>query len=412
MSILEAKKCNTCGSTFPGALNFCPNDGQPLVAMDSLIGKLLDGRYRVESLLGSGGMGVVYRATHIHLDSEFAVKILNPELVANQQAIERFRREAKAAGRIRHPNAIQVTDFGVTADKIVYLVMEIVRGISLRDLIQQERALDYHRVVSLMDQACAAVEAAHQSGVTHRDLKPDNILIQQAGKAERVKVLDFGIAKLREQASATGSNLTLTEAGTIIGTPQYMSPEQCRGRNLDVHSDVYSLGIILYEMLTGRTPFRGETAYEIVAKHLKEAPRPLRQLLPAIPESIEHVVMRAIEKDPALRQPSAAELGVELQEAVKAEEQRLSAPTLLEVPPSGSLPARPAPGTSLPPGQPSSPLANGPTILAPPGAETDLAAAETRPGPALDAGEIISKAEAGTTGEPAGFGQAQSGGQL
>jgi len=391
MSILDAKKCNACGSTFPGALHFCPNDGQPLQALESLIGKLLDGRYRIESLLGSGGMGVVYRATHIHLDTQVAVKILNPELVANQSAIERFRREARAAGRINHPNAIQVTDFGVTAEKIVYLVMEIVCGPSLREVIQQERAIDYRRAVSLMDQVCAAVEAAHQSGVIHRDLKPDNILIQRLGSAEKVKVLDFGIAKLREQTPSAASNFTLTEKGTIIGTPQYMSPEQCRGEELDNHSDIYSLGIILYEMLSGRIPFDGGTPYEIIAKHLKDAPRPVREMLPAVPESIERVVMRAIEKEPPLRQSSATELSTELRDAVEAEERRLSAETL-----PYALPTEPSAAvlTSEAPPSQSPSLAREPAVQPPLDAKADLAPAEAGPDRAGQAaGEIGRESE-------------------
>jgi serine/threonine-protein kinase len=278
-----------------------------------MIGTVLDGRYRLDSLIGVGGMGDVYRATHIHLDTEFAVKLLKPEFVANQTAIKRFRLEAKAAGRIHHPNAIRVTDFGVTPERIVYLVMELVNGESLRNLMRTEGPLDYVRTVNIVRQVCGAVEAAHRSGVIHRDLKPDNILIERVHNTERVKVLDFGIAKLKE-AKTDGY---LTQAGTIIGTPQYMSPEQCQTKQLDPGSDIYSIGIILYEMLTGEVPFDGESTIQVVFKQLHDAPRPLRELAPSVPDSIAQVVMRALEKDPAHRQSSAAQLSDELKEAVE-----------------------------------------------------------------------------------------------
>ncbi|MGH9845884.1 MAG: serine/threonine-protein kinase [Blastocatellia bacterium] len=216
-----------------------------------MIGTILDGRYRLESLIGEGGMGDVYRATHVHLDTEFAVKLLKPEFVANQTAIKRFRLEAKAAGRIHHPNAVRVTDFGVTPERIVFLVMELVQGESLRGIMRNEGQIDYLRTINIVRQVCGAVDAAHRAGIIHRDLKPDNILIEAVNNIERVKVLDFGIAKLREAKTDS----FLTQAGTIIGTPQYMSPEQCQGKSLDPRSDIYSIGILLYEMLSGEVPF-------------------------------------------------------------------------------------------------------------------------------------------------------------
>jgi serine/threonine-protein kinase len=311
----ELKKCNSCGSTFPGNLSFCLNDGSPLVELENLVGFTLDGRYRLDSLIGMGGMGDVYRATHVHLDTEFAVKLLKPELVANQTAIKRFRLEAKAAGRIHHPNAIRVTDFGVTPERIVYLVMEIVKGHSLRDLMAQEGPLSHIRTINLVRQVCGAVDAAHRGGVIHRDLKPDNILIEKINNIERVKVLDFGIAKLRE----TNPDNFLTQAGTIIGTPQYMSPEQCQGKELDPRSDIYSIGIILYEMLAGKVPFDGKSAIEVVVHQLHDPPQPLHELAPEVPVSITQIVMRSLEKDPDQRPASATELSDELKRALETE---------------------------------------------------------------------------------------------
>ncbi len=316
----EIKKCNTCGNTYPSNLSFCLNDGTPLVPVDSLIGTVLDGRYRLDSLIGVGGMGDVYRATHIHIDTEFAVKLLKPEFVADQTAIKRFRLEAKAAGRIQHPNAVRVTDFGVTPENIVYLVMELVQGPSLRELIRNEKQLETLRAVNIVRQVCGAVDAAHRSGVIHRDLKPDNIIIETHGNTERVKVLDFGIAKLREAKSDT----FLTQAGTIIGTPQYMSPEQCQGQSLDPRSDIYSIGIVLYEMLTGTVPFDGESTLQVVYNQLHLIPRSVKELSPQISEPLANVIMRALEKEPAERQSSAIQLSEELKQAVKLEAEEVA----------------------------------------------------------------------------------------
>ena len=311
----EIKKCNTCGNTYPSNLSFCLNDGTPLVPVDTMIGTVLDGRYRLDSLIGVGGMGDVYRATHIHIDTEFAVKLLKPEFVADQTAIKRFRLEAKAAGRIQHPNAVRVSDFGVTPENIVYLVMELVQGPSLRDLIRKEKKLETLRAVNIVRQVCGAVDAAHRSGVIHRDLKPDNIIIETHGATERVKVLDFGIAKLREAKTDT----FLTQAGTIIGTPQYMSPEQCQGQSLDPRSDIYSIGIVLYEMLTGTVPFDGESTLQIVYNQLHLIPKSVRELAPQLSEPLAKVIMRALEKEPGERQSSAIQLSEELKQAVKLE---------------------------------------------------------------------------------------------
>ncbi|HKQ75382.1 MAG TPA: serine/threonine-protein kinase, partial [Blastocatellia bacterium] len=319
----EVKKCNSCGNTYPSTLSFCLNDGSPLVQVDTMIGTVLDGRYRLDKMIGEGGMGDVYRATHIHIDTEFAVKLLKPDFVANQTAIKRFRLEAKAAGRIHHPNAVRVTDFGVTPERIVYLVMELVQGQSLRSLMRNEKRLDYMRAVNIVRQICGAVDAAHRGGVIHRDLKPDNILIEKVQDIERVKVLDFGIAKLKE----TKTDAFLTQAGTIIGTPQYMSPEQCQGKPLDPASDIYSIGVLLYEMLSGSVPFDGESVLQVVYDQLHAPPRQLRERAPDVPEPITQVVMRALEKEPADRQSSAIQLSDELKQAVEMAGEGDSLPT-------------------------------------------------------------------------------------
>jgi eukaryotic-like serine/threonine-protein kinase len=321
MKNAKSRECPRCGASFDESTNFCLNDGERLLLTGKLTGQLLDGRYRIEGIVGQGGMGVVYRAKHIHIDAPVAIKVLNHALVSNQSAIERFRREAKAAGRFSHPNAVQVTDFGVADEETVYLVMELVEGKSLRELLREKSPFEVGRAVNLMTQACSAVDAAHESGVIHRDLKPDNILVRNMGAVEEVKVLDFGIAKLKQREGVVANFVTLTEAGAIIGTPSYMSPEQCHGHELDTHSDIYSLGVITYEMLCGQPPFDGETAAEIIAKHLRDEPRPLRSLRPGMPPALDLAVLRALSKDPLLRQRSAKAFGQELLDGLRVTRQ-------------------------------------------------------------------------------------------
>ena len=281
--------------------------------VDSFLGRVLDEKYRLDARLGEGGMGTVYRATHLLIERPVAVKVLNSRLVTDEAARERFRREARAAGRLRHTNAVAVTDFGETSDGLVYIVMELLEGRSLREMLAAEAPLEAARAVSLMLQTSAAVGAAHEEGIIHRDLKPGNIfVVQRPSVPHIVKVLDFGIAKLATDATDGGSPITLTEAGVMIGTPRYMSPEQCDGAPLTPASDVYSLGVILYEMLTGEPPFTGATPLSVALKHSAEAPRPPREINQNIPPEIEEVVLHALEKKPADRPPDAGALRREL----------------------------------------------------------------------------------------------------
>ncbi len=294
----------------------CPEDGAPLqadatVAMevpeDPLVGLTLDEKYRLDSRIGTGGMGTVYRATHLLIDRPVAIKVLNPRYVEDEAAQTRFRREARAAGRIQHTNAVTVTDFGRTPEGLVYIVMELLEGRTLRDVLAREAPLDTARAVSMMLQVSAAVGAAHEAGVIHRDLKPANIFIVQRKDAPPfVKVLDFGIAKLAAEALDDDDDpQTLTAVGAMIGTPRYMSPEQCEGARLTPASDVYSLGIILYEMLTGTTPFNGTSPIAIAIKHSSMAPRPPREFVASIPTALEELIMHALEKRPENRPQDA-----------------------------------------------------------------------------------------------------------
>lgn len=314
-------QCPRCGRKFPDEVHVCPDDFTPLqadatlsdVPVDPLIGRVFENKYRLDERLGGGGMGTVYRATHLLIERPVAVKVLSQRFVGDETAQQRFRREARASGRMQHPNAVMVNDFGATEDGWLYIVMELLEGQTLRDLLAREAPLDPARVVSFMLQTCAAVGAAHDAGLIHRDLKPANIFIEQRPNlAAVVKVLDFGVAKFVVEEHDDDYN-TLTQVGAIIGTPRYMSPEQCSGAApLTPASDVYSLGIILYEMLTGAVPFSADTPLALALKQVSELPVSPRKVVPAIPAELEGVVIHALAKDPRFRPANANELRREL----------------------------------------------------------------------------------------------------
>lgn len=315
--------CPTCGKSYSPDVKFCPEDQSALQAdatiaesapTDPLLGHTLDDKYFLEDRLGIGGMGTVYRARHLLIDRPVAVKVLNQRFVEDEAARTRFRREARAAGRLQHPNAVTVTDFGESRDGYVYLVMELLEGRNLRDVLAKEAPLDAARAVSLMLQISAAVAAAHEAGIIHRDLKPANIfIVQRADVPAVVKVLDFGIAKLAAESYEDDDDPNpLTQIGAMIGTPRYMSPEQCNGAELTPAADVYSLGIILYEMLTGAVPFSGTSPLAIAMRHTSEAPRSPRDFVSSIPVPLEQVVLHTLEKPPEERPSNAAEFREEL----------------------------------------------------------------------------------------------------
>ena len=325
--------CPTCGRHYTSDVQICPEDKSPLQAdttiagnpssvplkakppdeppLDRLLGHVLDGKYRLEERLGIGGMGTVYRARHVLIDRAVAVKVLNPRFVEDEAARVRFHREARAAGRLQHSNAVAVTDFG-SSGGYVYIVMELLEGRTLREILAKDAPLETARAVSIMLQTSAAVAAAHEAGIIHRDLKPANIFItQNADVPAVVKVLDFGIAKLAAD-SLDEDEPNLTQVGAMIGTPRYMSPEQCNGRELTPASDVYSLGVILYEMLTGMAPFSGSSPLAIAMKHATDLPQRPREIVYSIPEGLERVVLRALEKRPEDRPANAAAFRDEL----------------------------------------------------------------------------------------------------
>ncbi|MFL6231417.1 MAG: protein kinase domain-containing protein [Pyrinomonadaceae bacterium] len=314
--------CSQCGRHYAQGITSCPQDGTPLradetlvdyVPRDPLIGQVLDEKYRLDERLGEGGMGTVYRATHLLIDRPVALKVLHPRFVEDDSAQQRFRREARAAGRLQHPNAVAVTDFGRTADGYVYIVMELLEGGTLRELLAKEAPLAVEHAVGLMSQIAAAVEAAHEGGVIHRDLKPGNIfVVQRKGLPPVVKVLDFGIAKLAAESLDDSDARNLTQTGVMIGTPRYMSPEQCDGEHLTPASDVYSLGIICYEMLTGEVPFNGPTPLAVALQHSSKPPRPPRELVASIPPELETLVLHALAKKPEERPADAGAFRDEL----------------------------------------------------------------------------------------------------
>ncbi|HWS85396.1 MAG TPA: protein kinase [Pyrinomonadaceae bacterium] len=298
-----------------------------LAAGDSLLGRVLDGKYEIVSPLGSGGMGAVYRARRVHIGDEVALKVLHSRLTGDEKLVERFRREARAAAQLHHPNVVTIHDYGEARgpEGFAYIVMELVRGESLRDTLKREGRLAPARAVSLMRDVCAGVAAAHRRGIVHRDLKPDNIIVTPPDEdrdAEGIKVVDFGIAKLRDMA-AEGS--TLTEAGMMVGTLFYMSPEQCKGEPLDSRADVYSLGAMLHEMLAGTPPFTASNITSLIFKHVGEPPPPLPEDLP-VPAALRAAVLRALSKAPDARPRDASEFAREIQSAMSAPAARTTAP--------------------------------------------------------------------------------------
>ena len=323
------KYCSSCNEKFDDSLSFCPTDGEVLEEDPSaLTGKVLDGQYQIEALLGKGGMGAVYRARHILLGDRVAIKVLPPEMRSNSEWLRRFQREGQAARRFRHHNAVTVYDLRTSADGTVYLVMEYVEGHTLDAELRKRGKFAPEDAVAVLDPIMGVLNAAHAMGVVHRDLKPENIMIGKpsTGGEPVVKLLDLGIAKLREVAGAekTG-NTNLTIAGQMLGTPYYMSPEQWGelpedgNSEIDGRADIYSLGVVFYELITGRRPFDGVTLSELRRQHVSKTPPPLHEVDRNIPEAFSRAIARSIAKDRSQRQATAGELENELSSALRAE---------------------------------------------------------------------------------------------
>src|SRR5436305_973284 len=309
------KECPACHRCFQDQVNHCPSDGERLKFLIPL-DTVLDERYLLERKLGQGGMGLVFKAHHKFIKTQHAIKIILPDLVGNDPSLTaRFRQEAMAAAAIRHPNTVSVTDYGILNDTTPYLVMEFVEGISLHELLVQQKRLPASEAVEIMLAVCAGVAAAHRQGIVHRDLKPLNIMLRQGGPpAESVKVLDFGLAKIKS-GELLGS-LVAAQTQGMMGSPFYMAPEQWHDEEIDVRADIYSLGVILYQMLAGDVPFKGKSIPSIMNMHLNTAPVPLSERAVEVPEALERAVQHALEKDPARRPQSVGEFAAELRAAL------------------------------------------------------------------------------------------------
>jgi serine/threonine protein kinase len=333
-------RCPTCGTAYPNEARFCTRDGSKLVARPTmnmgtpargtvsgraelaapvthtnLVGQVLDGRYHVERKIGEGGMSFVYLAHDVATKEQYAIKVLSAALSRDQNAMARLKREASLGMRLAHANVCHIIRLGETQDGLVYVVMPFVKGEILSDRNNRLGTLTLDEVTTFVRDIAAGLQVAHELKIVHRDLKPENVMIcKDAEGVERAVVLDFGLAKER-RADAELQKLTAT--GIILGTPEFMSPEQLRGKPLDARTDVYSLSLMTFEMLTGKLPFAGRTQQEMMIARLRNEPTPLRQARPDLvfSESVERVLMKAMSRDPDSRHSTAPEFATALAHA-------------------------------------------------------------------------------------------------
>jgi serine/threonine protein kinase len=336
-------RCPACGTTYPAEARFCPRDGSRLVQRQTmnmapqpretvggraesaapvthanLLGQVLDGRYEIERKIGEGGMSFVYLAKDVATQEQFAIKVLSAALSRDQNAMARLKREASLGMRLAHPNVCHIIRLGETHDGLVYVVMPFVKGELLSDRNNRLGTLPLDEVVRFVRDIAAGLQVAHDLKIVHRDLKPENVMIQRdhAG-VEHAVVMDFGLAKER-RADAELQKLTAT--GTILGTPEFMSPEQLRGKPLDARTDVYSLSLMTFEMLSGSLPFSGRTQQEMMISRLRNEPMPLRAVSPELPEAAEHVLLKGMSRDADARYSTAPDFAEAL--ALAAEGRR------------------------------------------------------------------------------------------
>ena len=330
-------------------------------APDPFIGRdILDGQFQILQKVGSGGMGAVYKALQPSMNRMVGIKILHPKLANRKDLVSRFRREARAMSHLTHPNTVKVFLYGELDDGSLYIVMEYLEGKNLNQTVRSEGAFPYQRALPVLIQACGALDEAHKMGIVHRDLKPENVfLCQQGGMKDYAKVLDFGLAKVTEREMRPGS-IILTQEGMVFGTPEFMSPEQAQGRVLTAGSDIYSLAVILYEVLTTKLPFEAKTAMDYIQAHVTAKPIPIAERTgKEFPPLLWPVIARALAKEPEERFASAADFATAMQ-AVLAGATELPA-SLAPAPPPTPEPPTPvivstpqpasskrAPGTSQP----------------------------------------------------------------
>jgi serine/threonine protein kinase len=332
----QMKTCPVCGKNYSDTSTLCPIDASVLERKDDpLLGQTLAGKYLVEKLIKRGGMGAVYVGKHILMDKTVAIKVLHPALALDDDVVRRFSREAKAASRISHPHAVSVTDFGESETGVVFLVMEYLDGRTLKEIIRSEGQMRVDRVAEIVRQVSGALDAAHEQGVVHRDLKSDNIMVAQTNGGEWAKVLDFGIAKIQQGDSR---DIDITAANLVIGTPQYMSPEQCsQSGAIDARSDIYSLGIIIYEMLSGQVPFSGESPTVIMMKQVQDPPPSILDARPDLSPAIAAVISKALAKQPNDRFQTAGGLSAALAAASVTNTAEFAAPATVPIAPVAAM---------------------------------------------------------------------------
>jgi len=330
------KVCQTCSRRYPDNALRCPEDGRDLVPLTpsgassdgNLVGRRMFGDYVLEKKLGEGGMGAVYQARNTAIDQSIAIKVLHGRAAEDSELVQRFNREARTIAKLTHPNIIRVFIFGHTDDGLSYLAMEYVDGGSLRALIESSGSLAELHAIYIIKQVLAAVSEAHDLGIIHRDLKPDNILLtEHRGNTEFVKVVDFGIAKVSEPDNADG--LQLTQAGVVYGTPEYLSPEQAQALPLDHRSDLYSVGVIFWEMVTGKLPYEADTAMAVLVRHAFDPPPDPDEVEVPLSDGVKGVLRSALAKKPSERFQSAEAFLSALDEC----ERELGGKTQLWMPP-------------------------------------------------------------------------------
>src|SRR6266513_2993403 len=348
---MSERRCPKCGTVYVDSARFCPRDGNMLVEVpakpastrppsgspstggtaartppqakpgldraSSLLGEVLDSRYQVQKTLGEGGMSYVYLAREVSTGRDVAIKVLSPKLATDRSSVERLRREAGLAMRLDHPNVCRILRLGESEDGLIYLVMPFLNGELLSDREVKGGPMSLAAGIDVLRQVCAGLHHAHEVQIVHRDLKPENImLVAEAHGRDRAVVMDFGLAKERRADPAIAK---LTATGIILGTPEFMSPEQIRGKPLDARSDIYALGIVAFEMFTGKLPFQGRNAQEMMIARLRSQPIPIRQYRADVPSAVEKALTKALQTNPDDRFATALEFGDALSGASSSE---------------------------------------------------------------------------------------------